>query len=84
MLDQNSPVTVTNVFLYNHPPNFTEMTAIKDRVFISTRGPESVAGWTNGERAENTEHAVAVSLSSAGSGLLPPLLLLGLWGFAAA
>ncbi|RNC35219.1 trans-sialidase [Trypanosoma cruzi] len=67
MLDQNSPVTVTNVFLYNHPLNFTEMTAIKDRVFISTRGPESVAGWKNGEKANTTEHAVVVSLSSAGT-----------------
>ncbi|RNC39317.1 putative trans-sialidase [Trypanosoma cruzi] len=67
MLVQNSPVTVTNVFLYNHPLNFTEMTAIKDRVFISTRGPESVAGWKNGEKANTTEHAVVVSLSSAGT-----------------
>ncbi|KAF5221560.1 hypothetical protein ECC02_005447 [Trypanosoma cruzi] len=33
-------VTVTNVFLYNRPLNPTEMTAIKDRIPVSTRAPE--------------------------------------------
>ncbi|ESS55074.1 trans-sialidase [Trypanosoma cruzi Dm28c] len=33
-------VTVTNVFLYNRPLNSTEMTAIKDRIPVSTRAPE--------------------------------------------
>ncbi|KAF5219089.1 Concanavalin A-like lectin/glucanases superfamily [Trypanosoma cruzi] len=33
-------VTVTNVFLYNHPLNSTEMRAIKDRIPVPTRAPE--------------------------------------------
>ncbi|RNE97083.1 trans-sialidase-like protein [Trypanosoma cruzi] len=41
-------------------------------------------GRTTVERATNAEHASAVSFTSAGSGLLPLLLLLGLWGFVAA
>ncbi|EKG02278.1 trans-sialidase, putative [Trypanosoma cruzi] len=101
-------VTVTNVFLYNRPLNFTELTAIKDRKPVLARGSESQAddvpqtiasagsaapgpvevsaalGRTTVERATNAEHASAVSFTSAGSGLLPLLLLLGLWGFVAA
>ncbi|RNC31974.1 surface protein-2, partial [Trypanosoma cruzi] len=77
--DINSSVTVTNVFLYNRPLNPTEMDAIKDRKPVPTRAPEPQV-----ERATTTEHAAAVSFTSAGSGLLPLLLLLGLWGFAAA
>ncbi|EAN88154.1 trans-sialidase, putative [Trypanosoma cruzi] len=103
----NSPVTVKNVFLYNRPLNSTEMTAIKDRIPVPKRAPESQAddvpqtvasagsaapgprevpaapGRTTMERATTTEHAAAVSFTSAGSGLLPLLLLLGLWVFAA-
>ncbi|KAF5217326.1 hypothetical protein ECC02_009799 [Trypanosoma cruzi] len=44
----------------------------------------SALGSTTVERATTAEHAAAVSFTSAGSGLLPLLLLLGLWGFAAA
>ncbi|EAN92187.1 putative trans-sialidase, Group II [Trypanosoma cruzi] len=40
-------------------------------------------GRTTVERATNAEHASAISFTSAGSGLLPLLLLLGLWVFAA-
>ncbi|KAF5216383.1 hypothetical protein ECC02_010859 [Trypanosoma cruzi] len=77
--DINSSVTVTNVFLYNRPLNSTEMDAIKDRKPVPTRAPEPQV-----ERATTAEHAAAVSFTSAGSGLLPLLLMLGLWGFAAA
>ncbi|KAF5225363.1 hypothetical protein ECC02_001541 [Trypanosoma cruzi] len=44
----------------------------------------SAPGSTTVERATTAEHAAAVSFTSAGSGLMPLLLLLGLWGFAAA
>ncbi|RNE99995.1 sialidase [Trypanosoma cruzi] len=50
-------------------------------------GPGEVSaapGRTTVERATNAEHASAVTFTSAGSGLLPLLLLLGLWGFVAA
>ncbi|KAF5213604.1 hypothetical protein ECC02_013863 [Trypanosoma cruzi] len=76
---QKTKVTVKNVFLYNRPLNSTEMRAIKDRKPVPTRAPEPQV-----ERATTAEHAAAVSFTSAGSGLLPLLLLLGLWGFAAA
>ncbi|EAN80725.1 trans-sialidase, putative, partial [Trypanosoma cruzi] len=76
---QKTKVKVKNVFLYNRPLNSTEMRAIKDRKPVPTRAPEPQV-----ERATTTEHAAAVSFTSAGSGLLPLLLLLGLWGFAAA
>ncbi|KAF8289386.1 putative trans-sialidase, Group II [Trypanosoma cruzi] len=122
----NSPVTVTNVFLYNRPLNPTEMTAIKDRVPVLTGAPEKqvkiapkpVAPAVPGPEKNSAASAVPmtldphaveevseggaakrntswtegvqfvvpeVSLNSAGSGLLPSLLLLllGLWGFAA-
>ncbi|PWV04864.1 putative trans-sialidase, Group II [Trypanosoma cruzi] len=103
---QKTKVTVTNVFLYNRPLNSTEMRAIKDRIPVPTRGPETqvegmattehlaavhdprevpaALGRTTVERSTATEHAAAVSFTSAGSGLLPLLFLLGLWGFAAA
>ncbi|EKF27519.1 trans-sialidase, putative [Trypanosoma cruzi marinkellei] len=120
--DQNSPVTVKNVFLYNRPLNSTEMRAIKDRIPVPTRGPESQAedvsqtiasagsaapapARTTVGRTANTQHAASGSFTSAwsegtagkagdggandddgstyGRGLLPLLLLLGLWGFAA-
>ncbi|KAF5216385.1 hypothetical protein ECC02_010861 [Trypanosoma cruzi] len=122
---QNSPMTVTNVFLYNRPLNPTEMAAIKDRKPVPKRVPEPQAGdvpqtiasavsgpeylapgRTTVERAANTQNAPAGRLTSAGNegtaretgdggangdagsaygrGLLPLLLLLGLWGFAAA
>ncbi|RNF13278.1 trans-sialidase-like protein [Trypanosoma cruzi] len=122
---KNSPVTVKNVFLYNRPLNPTEMTAIKDRIPVSTRAPEPQAGVAsqtiasavsgpennsaasalpvtsdphafeevseggaakrNTSRTEDVQFVVPeVSLNSAGSGLLPLLLLLGLWGFAVA
>ncbi|RNC33841.1 trans-sialidase-like protein [Trypanosoma cruzi] len=41
---QNSPMTVTNVFLYNRPLNPTEMAAIKDRKPVPKRVPEPQAG----------------------------------------
>ncbi|RNC36065.1 trans-sialidase-like protein [Trypanosoma cruzi] len=63
--EQDSHVTVKNVFLYNRPLNFTEMAAIKDRRHIPR---------IEGVRAN----------APAGSGLLPLLLLIGLWVFAAA
>ncbi|KAF8285035.1 putative trans-sialidase, Group II, partial [Trypanosoma cruzi] len=44
----------------------------------------SAQGRTTVERATTAEHAAAVSFTSAGSGLLQLLLLLWMWGFAAA
>ncbi|KAF8285914.1 putative trans-sialidase, Group II [Trypanosoma cruzi] len=80
---QHSPVTVKNVFLYNRPLNSIEMRAIKDRIPTSNGPGEALAGSTTVEGTATTEHAAAVSFTYAGSGLLS-LLLLGLWGFAAA
>ncbi|EAN86545.1 putative trans-sialidase, Group II [Trypanosoma cruzi] len=123
--EQESHATVTNVLLYNRPLNPTEMTAIKERIPVPKRAPESQAGGVpqtiasavsgpeknsaapavpmkldshaveevseggaakkNTSRTEDVQFFVPeVSLNSAGSGLLPLLLLLGLWGFAAA
>ncbi|KAF5217177.1 hypothetical protein ECC02_009984 [Trypanosoma cruzi] len=81
---QKTKVTAKNVFLYNRPLNSTEMTAIKDRAHTLNGPGEALAGWAALEGAAATEHAAVVGLTSAGSGLLPLLLLLGLWGFAAA
>ncbi|EAN83044.1 putative trans-sialidase, Group II [Trypanosoma cruzi] len=122
---QNSPMTVTNVFLYNRPLNPTEMAAIKDRKPVPKRVSEPQAGDVpqtiapavpgpeknsaasavpmtldphaveevseggaakrNTSRTEDVQFvAPEVSLNSFGIGLLPLLLLLGLWGFAAA
>ncbi|RNC36673.1 trans-sialidase-like protein [Trypanosoma cruzi] len=79
---QHSPVTVKNVFLYNRPLNSTEMRAIKDRVPVPTRGPESrVEGGTERRHIPRIEGVRANA--PAGSGLLSLLLLLGLWVFAA-
>ncbi|PWU90521.1 putative trans-sialidase, Group II [Trypanosoma cruzi] len=39
-IGKKTRVTVKNVFLYNRPLNSTEMTAIKDRIPVSTRAPE--------------------------------------------
>ncbi|KAF8280596.1 putative trans-sialidase, Group II [Trypanosoma cruzi] len=119
-------LTVTNVFLYNRPLNSTEMTAIKERIPVLARGPESQADdvpqtiasagsavpgplevpAAPAGRTANTQHAPAGRFTSAGNegtaretgdggangdagsaygrGLLPLLLLLGLWGFATA
>ncbi|KAF5215622.1 trans-sialidase [Trypanosoma cruzi] len=52
---QNPPVTVTNVFLYDRPLNPTEMTAIKDRIPVSTRAPEPQV-----EGMATAEHLAAV------------------------
>ncbi|PWU97922.1 putative trans-sialidase, Group II [Trypanosoma cruzi] len=81
---QKTKVTVKNVFLYNRPLNPTEMRAIKDKAHTLNGPGESLAGWAALEGAAARDHAAVVSLTSAGSGLLPLLLLLGLWGFAAA
>ncbi|EKF29665.1 trans-sialidase, putative [Trypanosoma cruzi marinkellei] len=106
--DQNSPMTVKNVFLYNRPLNSTEMSAIKDRIPVPTRGPESqlegvpqtlapavsaVSGRGETPEApgrltsawnEGTARETGDAGSVYGNGLLPLLLLLGLWGLAAA
>ncbi|EAN82966.1 trans-sialidase, putative [Trypanosoma cruzi] len=80
---QESHVTVTNVFLHNRPLNSTEMRAIKDRTPVPKRDPESqVEGGTERRHIPRIEGVRANA--PAGSGLLPLLLLLGLWGFAAA
>ncbi|KAF8284563.1 putative trans-sialidase, Group II [Trypanosoma cruzi] len=81
---QKTKVTAKNVFLYNRPLNSTEMTALKDKAHTLNGPGEALAGWAALEGAAATEHAAVVGLTSAGSGLLPLLLLLGLWGFAAA
>ncbi|KAF5219043.1 hypothetical protein ECC02_008044 [Trypanosoma cruzi] len=81
---QKTKVTVKNVFLYNRPLNSTEMTALKDKAHTLNGPGESLAGWEALEGAAATEHAAVVGLTSAGSGLLPLLLLLGLWGLASA
>ncbi|KAF5221814.1 hypothetical protein ECC02_005171 [Trypanosoma cruzi] len=81
---QKTKVTVTNVFLYNRPLNSTEINALKDKAHTLNGPGEALAGWAALEGAAAREHAAAVGLTSAGSGLLPLLLLLGLWGFAAA
>ncbi|KAF5217174.1 hypothetical protein ECC02_009981 [Trypanosoma cruzi] len=81
---QKTKVTAKNVFLYNRPLNSTEMTTLKDKAHTLNGPGEALAGWAALEGAAATEHAAVVGLTSAGSGLLPLLLLLGLWGFAAA
>ncbi|KAF5216386.1 hypothetical protein ECC02_010862 [Trypanosoma cruzi] len=81
---QKTKVTVTNVFLYNRPLNSTEMRAIKDKAHTLNGSGEALVGWAALKGASAREHAAVVGLTSAGSGLLPLLLLLGLWGFAAA
>ncbi|PWV16414.1 putative trans-sialidase, Group II [Trypanosoma cruzi] len=81
---QKANVKVKNVFLYNRPLNSTEMTALKDKAHTLNGPGEALAGWAALEGAAAREHAAVVGLTSAGSGLLPLLLLLGLWGFAAA
>ncbi|EAN83532.1 trans-sialidase, putative, partial [Trypanosoma cruzi] len=79
---QKTKVTVTNVFLYNRPLNSTEMRAIKDRIPIPKRGPGSqVEGGTERRHIPRIEGVRANA--PVGSGLLPLLLLLGLWVFAA-
>ncbi|PWV14140.1 putative trans-sialidase, Group II [Trypanosoma cruzi] len=81
--DSDSNVTVTNVFLYNHPLNPTEMRAIKGRAPVSTRGPETQV--EDGTERRHIPRIEGVRANApAGSGLLQLLLLLGLWGFAAA
>ncbi|KAF5221833.1 hypothetical protein ECC02_005191 [Trypanosoma cruzi] len=81
---QKTKVTVTNVFLYNRPLNSTEINALKDKAHTLNGPGEALAGWAALEGAAAREHAAVVGLTSAGSGLLPLLLLLGLWGLAAA
>ncbi|KAF5222505.1 hypothetical protein ECC02_004547 [Trypanosoma cruzi] len=81
---QKTNVKVKNVFLYNRPLNPTEMRAIKDKAHTLNGPGESLAGWAALEGASAREHAAVVGLNSFGIGLLPLLLLLGLWGFAAA
>ncbi|EAN83217.1 trans-sialidase-like protein [Trypanosoma cruzi] len=81
---QKTKVTVKNVFLYNRPLNSTEMRAIKDKAHTLNGPGEALAGWAALEGAAAREHAAVVGLTSAGSGLLPLLLLLGLWGLASA
>ncbi|KAF8291014.1 putative trans-sialidase, Group II [Trypanosoma cruzi] len=80
---QKPKVTVKNVFLYNRPLNSTEMRAIKDRIPVPTRSPETQAeGETERRHTPRIEGMRANA--PAGSVLLPLLLLLGLWGFLAA
>ncbi|RNF14018.1 trans-sialidase-like protein [Trypanosoma cruzi] len=80
---QKTKVTVKNVFLYNRPLNFTEMRAIKDRVPVSKRDPESEA--EGGTERRHIPRIDGVRANApAGSGLLSLLFLLGLWGFATA
>ncbi|PWV06837.1 putative trans-sialidase, Group II [Trypanosoma cruzi] len=82
---QKTKVTVKNVFLYNRPLNSTEINALKDKAHTLNGPGGALAGWAALEGAAAREHAAVVGLTSAGSGLLPLLLLLlGLWGFAAA
>ncbi|EKF29518.1 trans-sialidase, putative, partial [Trypanosoma cruzi marinkellei] len=71
-LDQNSPVTVKKVLLYNRLLDFTEMSAIKERVYNSRAFPELQA------------KDVSQTIGPAGRGLLPLLVLLALWGIVAA
>ncbi|EAN82044.1 putative trans-sialidase, Group II [Trypanosoma cruzi] len=81
--DSDSNVTVTNVFLYNHPLNPTEMRAIKGRAPVLTRGPETQV--EDGTERRHIPRIEGVRANApAGSGLLPLLLLIGLWVFAAA
>ncbi|EKF38044.1 trans-sialidase, putative [Trypanosoma cruzi marinkellei] len=69
--EQESHVTVKNVFLYNRPLNSTEISVIKEKVHTWKTVPESQV------------EGAPKPLAPAGSGLLPLLLLLGLWVFAA-
>ncbi|EKF28611.1 trans-sialidase, putative [Trypanosoma cruzi marinkellei] len=69
--EQESHVTVTNVFLYNRPMNPTEVSVIKDKVHMLKKVLKL--------QVEGAPKPFA----PAGSGLLPLLLLLGLWVFAA-
>ncbi|PWU87366.1 putative trans-sialidase, Group II [Trypanosoma cruzi] len=83
---QKTKVTVKNVFLYNRPLNSTEINALRDKAHALNGPGGALAGWAALEGAAAREHAAVVGLTSAGSGMLPLLLLLllGLWGFAAA
>ncbi|PWV08113.1 putative trans-sialidase, Group V [Trypanosoma cruzi] len=92
-------VTVTNVLLYNRPLSSEEIAGLaKNKINIPkpvaarTRSPavsrpkrssESLAGGATGVGTARHFAANGDGSTVCGSGLLPLLLLLGLWGFAA-
>ncbi|EKF26031.1 trans-sialidase, putative, partial [Trypanosoma cruzi marinkellei] len=96
---EDVPLTVTNVLLYNRPLNDNEITALNaNKISIPktvatrtssaevSRPKRSAENLTTGTPGEGTaRHVVAHGDGGivCGGGLLPLLLLLGLWGFAA-
>ncbi|KAF8279045.1 putative trans-sialidase, Group V [Trypanosoma cruzi] len=88
-------VTVRNVLLYNRPLTFTGGSAdLEEDIASPSEAPVGQASQQSRKRREtqqvpaaSTSHAVGEKTGDAGtvrgSGLLPLLLLLGLWGFAA-
>ncbi|EKF29709.1 trans-sialidase, putative [Trypanosoma cruzi marinkellei] len=90
--DEDVPVTVTNVLLYNRPLNDNEFRVLNankisipkltDLKTVTASHSSSAAGAPGGGTAAGGE-ANGDGSTVCGSGLLPLLLLLGLWGFAA-
>ncbi|EAN83154.1 trans-sialidase, putative, partial [Trypanosoma cruzi] len=97
--DEGVSVSVTNVLLYNRPLSSEEIAGLaKNKINIPKpvaartpspavsrpkRSSESLAGGATGVGTARHFAANGDGSTVCGSGLLPLLLLLGLWGFAA-
>ncbi|PWU89012.1 putative trans-sialidase, Group V [Trypanosoma cruzi] len=94
--DEGVSVTVGNVLLYNRPLTFTGGSAdLEEDIASPSETPVEQAASQQSRKKRETQQVPAVTSSHAvgektgdggivrGSGLLPLLLLLGLWGFAA-
>ncbi|ESS55585.1 trans-sialidase [Trypanosoma cruzi Dm28c] len=94
--DEDVSVTVRNVLLYNRPLTFTGGIAdLEEDIASASETPVGQAASQQSRKKRETQQVPAASSSHAvgkttgdggivrGSGLLPSLLLLGLWGFAA-
>ncbi|KAF8277466.1 putative trans-sialidase, Group V [Trypanosoma cruzi] len=94
--DEDVSVTVSNVMLYNRPLTFTGGSADLEEDIASPSEASVEQAASQQSRKKRETQQVPASLSShavgektgdggivRGSGLLPLLLLLGLWGFAA-
>ncbi|KAF8298314.1 putative trans-sialidase, Group V, partial [Trypanosoma cruzi] len=94
--DEDVSVTVSNVLLYNHPLTFTGGSAdLEEDIASPSEAPAEQASSQQSRKKREAQQVQAASSSHAvgeatgdggivrGSGLLPLLLLLGLWVFAA-